>query len=111
MGFSRQEYWSRLPCLLPGDLPNPETESAFLVSPALVSTGKSLFKGRLYIKTLNKRCYSVSISKFNIKRDVKNEEKTKSQSNMTKAEAKGRHRCFRAGCKGKHRLFGAGCWS
>ena len=22
-GFSRQEYWSRLPCLPPGDLPNP----------------------------------------------------------------------------------------
>ena len=21
--FSRQEYWSRFPCLLPGDLPNP----------------------------------------------------------------------------------------
>ena len=27
MGFSRQEYWSGLPCLLPGDLPNPRTES------------------------------------------------------------------------------------
>ena len=23
MGFSRQEYWSGLPCALPGDLPNP----------------------------------------------------------------------------------------
>ena len=23
MGFSRQEYWSRLPCPFPGDLPNP----------------------------------------------------------------------------------------
>ena len=23
VGFSRQEYWSRLPCLLPGDLPDP----------------------------------------------------------------------------------------
>ena len=23
MGFSRQEYWSGLPCLLPGHLPNP----------------------------------------------------------------------------------------
>ena len=23
MGFSRQEYWSRLPCPPPGDLPNP----------------------------------------------------------------------------------------
>ena len=26
MGFSRQEYWSGLPCLSPGDLPNAGTE-------------------------------------------------------------------------------------
>ena len=26
MGFSRQEYWSRLPCPPPGDLPDPGTE-------------------------------------------------------------------------------------
>ena len=26
MGFSRQEYWSGLPCLPPGDLPNPGIE-------------------------------------------------------------------------------------
>jgi len=26
MGFSRQEYWSRLPCPPPGDLPNPGME-------------------------------------------------------------------------------------
>ena len=26
MGFSRQEYWSGLPCLLPGHLPNPGIE-------------------------------------------------------------------------------------
>ena len=26
MGFSRQEYWSELPCPPPGNLPNPETE-------------------------------------------------------------------------------------
>ena len=26
MGFSRQEYWSGLLCLPPGDLPNPEIE-------------------------------------------------------------------------------------
>ena len=25
-GFSRQEYWSRLPFRSPGELPNPETE-------------------------------------------------------------------------------------
>ena len=27
MGFSRQEYWSGLPCPPPGDLPNPGIES------------------------------------------------------------------------------------
>ena len=32
MGFSRQEYWSRLPCPSPEDLPNPGIESS---SPAL----------------------------------------------------------------------------
>ena len=26
MGFSRQEYWSGLPCSSPGDLPNPGIE-------------------------------------------------------------------------------------
>ena len=35
MGFSRQEYWSGLPFPSPGDLPNPGTEPASLVSPAL----------------------------------------------------------------------------
>ena len=35
MGFSRQEYWSGLPCLPLGDLPDPGTESASLTSPAL----------------------------------------------------------------------------
>ena len=37
MGFSRQEYWSGLPFLSPGDLPNPGIEPASLASPALVS--------------------------------------------------------------------------
>ena len=32
MGFSRQECWSGLPCLPPGDLPNPGIEPE---SPAL----------------------------------------------------------------------------
>ena len=29
MGFSRQEYWSELPCPPPGDLPNPEIKTTF----------------------------------------------------------------------------------
>ena len=35
MGFSRQEYWSGLPCLPPGDLPDPGIEPGSLMSPAL----------------------------------------------------------------------------
>ena len=35
MGFSRQEYWSRLLFPSPGDLPNQEIEPMSLMSPAL----------------------------------------------------------------------------
>ena len=35
MGFSRQEYWSRLPCPPPGALPNPGIEPTSLMSLAL----------------------------------------------------------------------------
>ena len=40
MGFSRQEYWSGLPCPPPGDLPDPGIKSTSLGSPAL--TGEFL---------------------------------------------------------------------
>ena len=35
MGFSRQEYWSGLPCPPPGDLPDPGTEPKSLTSSVL----------------------------------------------------------------------------
>ena len=35
MGFSRQEYWSGLPCPPPGYLPDPGVELTSLMSPAL----------------------------------------------------------------------------
>ena len=35
MGFSRQEYWSGLPCRPSGDLPDPGNEPMSLMSPAL----------------------------------------------------------------------------
>ena len=35
MGFSRQEYWSGLPCPPPGDLSDPGTEPTSLMSPSL----------------------------------------------------------------------------
>ena len=31
-GFSRQEYWSRLPCPSPGDLPDPGIKPTSLIS-------------------------------------------------------------------------------
>ena len=37
MGFSRQEYWSGLLCPPPGDLPDPEMETA-----SFALAGKSL---------------------------------------------------------------------
>ena len=42
MEFYRQEYWSGLPCLHPGDLPDPGTEPASPVAPALQSDSLSL---------------------------------------------------------------------
>ena len=49
IGFSRQEYWSWLPCPPPGDLPHPEIKPVSLTSPALAgkffttsTTGKVL---------------------------------------------------------------------
>ena len=35
MGFSREEYWSGMPCAPPGDLPNSEIKPDSLMSPAL----------------------------------------------------------------------------
>ena len=35
LGFSRQEYWSGLPCPPPGDLPDPGVEPRSLMSPAV----------------------------------------------------------------------------
>ena len=53
-GFSRQEYWSGLPCPPPEDLPNPGTESASLMSPTLAggffttsATTEIIFESRL----------------------------------------------------------------
>ena len=37
MGFSRQEYWNGLPCLPPGNLPDPGIEPTSLMSPALAN--------------------------------------------------------------------------
>ena len=66
MGFSRQEYWSWLPCPPPGDLPNPGVEPSSLMSPALASrffTTSATWEGpqdyRNKDKTLRKQCPQV----------------------------------------------------
>ena len=38
MGFSRQEYWSVLPCSPPGDLHDPKIKPTFLMSSALTGS-------------------------------------------------------------------------
>ena len=50
IGFSRHEYWSGLPCLPPGDLPDPGTEPSSLVSSALTGgffTTSTTWEGNL----------------------------------------------------------------
>ena len=37
MEFSRQDYWSGLPCPPPGNLPDPGIEATYLMSPALAA--------------------------------------------------------------------------
>ena len=53
LGFSRQEYWSGLPCPPPGDLPDPGIESASLMSPALAGeffTTSTTWKAQVKVK-------------------------------------------------------------
>ena len=52
MGFSRQEYWSGLPCSSPGDLPNPGIELPFLTYPALAGgffTTNATWKAQIFL--------------------------------------------------------------
>ena len=69
MGFSRQEYWSGLPCPPPEDLPNPGIEPTSVMSPALqgdsllpAQPGKPL---RLHCCPIN-RFISTNLSIFHI---------------------------------------------
>ena len=51
MGFSRQEYWSGLPCPPPGGLPDRGMETASLMSPALAggfSTTSTTWEAQLH---------------------------------------------------------------
>ena len=46
MGFSRQEYWSGLPCPPPGDLPNPEIKPVSLASKLYWQVGSLILAPR-----------------------------------------------------------------
>ena len=66
MGFSRQEYWSGLPCPAPGDPPHPRIKPALLMSPALaagslplVPPGKPIWKS-VFLATFKYIIYNVS---------------------------------------------------
>ena len=53
MEFSRQEYWSELPCTPPGDLPDPGVEPALRMSPALAGgffTTRATWEAELMLK-------------------------------------------------------------
>ena len=56
MGFSKQEHWSGLPCLPPGDLPDPGIEPLSLMSPALA--------GGLF--TTSATCYTLHTNSFSV---------------------------------------------
>ena len=51
MVFSRQEYWSELPCPLPGDLPDPGINPLSPLSPALagrIFTTSATWEAQVY---------------------------------------------------------------
>ena len=64
MEFSRQEYWSELPCPPPEDIPEPVIESTSLVSPALAggffTTGATWKVNRLTLR----KCDWVGVCKY-----------------------------------------------
>ena len=62
MGFSRQEYWSGLPCPPPGDLPTPVNEPPSPMTPALQADSLPLnHRGRLmnHRRSYYPRCFLV----------------------------------------------------
>ena len=66
MGFSKQEYWSGLPCPVPGDLPNTGIKPKSLMSPELAGGFKPIY----YVKSLNMKIHNLHF-KGNRPREVK----------------------------------------
>ena len=59
MRFSRQEYWSRLPCPSPEDLPNPGIKPTSPASPSLA--------GRFFTTSANREAHYVQKAQSQIK--------------------------------------------
>ena len=56
MEFSRQEYWSGLPCPSPGDFPDPGIESTSLTFPALAGgffTTRATWEAPFYLSSFS----------------------------------------------------------
>ena len=76
MGFSRQEFWSGLPCPPPRDLPNPWIKPA---SPALLADSLHLAppgKPENRISTGKKKNHSWTITSHHTKKSILNGSKT-----------------------------------
>ena len=58
MGFSRQEYWSCLPCHPPGDLPDSGIKPESLTSPALA--------GRFFITSTTWEAHKVLVAQSSL---------------------------------------------
>ena len=66
MGFSRQEYWSGLPCPPLGDFPAQEIESIALMSPALAYLNESKNLALYHHEKWNGKGYPFGLSGENI---------------------------------------------
>ena len=71
MGFSKQEYWSALPCPPPGDLPNPGIKPVSRMSPALA--GRFFTTSTIYVpKKTGGNCIQMLTSLVIISGGIKN---------------------------------------
>ena len=61
MGFSKQEYWSGLPFLSPGDLPDPGIKPVSLTSPAWVGSLLLVLSGKPLITFITMLRFSYQI--------------------------------------------------
>jgi len=62
MRFFRQEYWNRLPCPPPGDLPDPGIKPASLMSPILTGgffTISTTWEALIYINKVFIKCWFI----------------------------------------------------